>query len=171
MCALPFPDGSFDVVLCQQSLQYVPDKLAALCDIKRVLVSGGRLILTVWSTPHLHNAALANAFRHHVNSEVATRLLAPFAWGDAETIRKFVNDAAFRAIEMAVIESTTRMSSSADSVRSYIKGMASRYLSAREIEEARIALEHEVSATLQTYRVGDEFVMTSKAHLVQARVA
>ena len=63
MCALPFPDASFDVVDCQHGLQYVPDKLVALRDIHRVLVPGGRLIFTVWSRPHRDNAALADAPR------------------------------------------------------------------------------------------------------------
>ena len=63
------------------------------------------------------------------------------------------------------------MLSSTDSVRSFIESMAVRLPFAREIEEARIALEQEVSVTLQTYRVDDEFLMPSKAHLVQARAA
>ena len=111
MCALPFPDDSFDVVLCQQGLQYVPDKLAALRDMKRVLVPGGRLAFTVWSAAHPHTAALADALRHHVNSEAATSSLAASAWGDTKTIRKLVDEVVFHAIEMEVIESTGRMSS------------------------------------------------------------
>ena len=46
-CELPFPDGSFDVVLCQQGLQFIPDKLAALHEMRRVLAPGGRLAFTV----------------------------------------------------------------------------------------------------------------------------
>jgi SAM-dependent methyltransferase len=45
---LPFPDGSFDVVLCQQGLQYFPDRLMALREIARVLSPGGRVSLNVW---------------------------------------------------------------------------------------------------------------------------
>jgi ubiquinone/menaquinone biosynthesis C-methylase UbiE len=171
ICALPFPDASFDVALCQQGLQYVPDKLAALRELKRVLALGGRLAFTVWSTPHRHGAALADALRRHVNEEAATRMLAASAWNDAESIRKSVVNAGFHTIDMEIIESKSRLLSSADSVRSYIEGRVSRFLSAHEIEESLIALEQEVSATLQPYRVGDEFIMPSKAHLVQARAS
>jgi SAM-dependent methyltransferase len=39
---LPFDDGSFDVVLCQQGLQYFPDRPAAMREMARVLVAGGQ---------------------------------------------------------------------------------------------------------------------------------
>ena len=168
-CMLPFPDHSFDVVLCQQGMQYIPDKLVALREMKRVLSPGERLVFTVWSTTHRHGAALADALRRHVSDEAATKMLAASAWSDADIIRKSVIDAGFDAIEMEIVESQSRMSSSADSVRSYVESIASRYLSAHEIEESRIALAQDVSASLQAYRVGDEYIMPSYAHLVQAR--
>ena len=45
---LPFEGDSFDVVICQQGLQYFPDRPAALREMTRVLVRGGRLALNVW---------------------------------------------------------------------------------------------------------------------------
>jgi len=46
--ALPFADGSFDVVLGQQVLQFVPDRAQAVREIHRVLVPGGRVVLATW---------------------------------------------------------------------------------------------------------------------------
>ena len=45
---LPFADGSFEVVLCQQGLQFFPDRAAAMSEMHRVLTPGGRLSLNVW---------------------------------------------------------------------------------------------------------------------------
>jgi ubiquinone/menaquinone biosynthesis C-methylase UbiE len=45
---LPFADGSFDVVLCQQGLQYFPDRSLAVNEMARVLRPGGRVSLNVW---------------------------------------------------------------------------------------------------------------------------
>jgi ubiquinone/menaquinone biosynthesis C-methylase UbiE len=149
VCALPFPDDSFDVVVCQQGLQYVLDKAAALDNMNRVLVPGGRLICTVWSRPHRANAALADALRHHISAEAAASSLAPFAWTDADLVRQAVVDAGFQAIEMAVIESQSRMPASAESVRSYIESMAVRLPFAEEIAAVHKALEQAVSAALQ----------------------
>jgi ubiquinone/menaquinone biosynthesis C-methylase UbiE len=44
---LPVPDAHFDVVLCQQGLQFFPDKPGALREIHRVLVPGGRFACSV----------------------------------------------------------------------------------------------------------------------------
>jgi ubiquinone/menaquinone biosynthesis C-methylase UbiE len=55
---LPFRAGSYDVVLCQLGLQFFPDRPAALAEMRRVLVTGGRLGLNVYGViPHLTPAA------------------------------------------------------------------------------------------------------------------
>jgi SAM-dependent methyltransferase len=46
---LQLPDASFDVVLCQQGLQFFPDQIAALREMRRVLKPGGRVGIAVWS--------------------------------------------------------------------------------------------------------------------------
>lgn len=43
---IPMPNGSFDVVLCTEVLEHVPDPLAALRELARLLKPGGRMILT-----------------------------------------------------------------------------------------------------------------------------
>jgi ubiquinone/menaquinone biosynthesis C-methylase UbiE len=48
---LPFPDGSFDVVLCNHGLVHTTDREKALREMHRVLKRNGRLALSVWSTP------------------------------------------------------------------------------------------------------------------------
>ena len=68
---LPFGAGSYDVVLCQLGLQFFPDRRAALAEMRRVLVTGGRLGLNVYG-PIEHNPAafaLARALDRHLGPD------------------------------------------------------------------------------------------------------
>ena len=47
VCALPFADASFDLILATDVLEHVDDDLAAAREIARVLVPGGTALVTV----------------------------------------------------------------------------------------------------------------------------
>jgi len=68
---LPFSDASFDVVLCQQGLQYFPDRTAALKEMARVLSPGGRISLNVWGPieRQAFHAALLEAITVYLGAE------------------------------------------------------------------------------------------------------
>ncbi len=168
MCALPFPDNAFDVVLCQQGLQFAPDKLAALRHMHRVLTSGGRLAFTVWSDVHPLMSATVDAVKCHVNEDAATDLLVAYAWTEPN-IRTLVDEAGFHAIELKVIESLMRWPSSAEGVTEFIAHSAARSPFASEMTAARTVMVEEVRAALQPYLEDNDFVMPARSHLVQAR--
>ena len=44
--AIPEPDASFDVIICTEVLEHVPDPVAALAECTRLLKVGGTLIIT-----------------------------------------------------------------------------------------------------------------------------
>ena len=52
MAVLPFADDSFDLAYCQQALQFFPDRPAALRELRRVLVPGGRTALYELTCDH-----------------------------------------------------------------------------------------------------------------------
>ncbi len=49
---LPFPDAAFDAVLCQQGIQFFPDRAAAVREMGRVARGGGVVALAVWAAGH-----------------------------------------------------------------------------------------------------------------------
>ena len=66
---IPFPENSFDIVLCQMGLQFIPDKLAALKEIHRVLRNGGRFIFNLpRPTPQLF-AYMQEAFEKTIHDK------------------------------------------------------------------------------------------------------
>jgi len=48
------PDGSFDAVVCTQVLEHLPEPWVAVEEFRRVLVPGGRVIITAPLTWYLH---------------------------------------------------------------------------------------------------------------------
>jgi SAM-dependent methyltransferase len=84
---LPYPDATFDAVLCQQGAQFFPDLDAALRETARVTRPEGRFAATVWS--HLDDSPYFVAQRHAVEQydtpEAAAGFRAAFATADRLT--------------------------------------------------------------------------------------
>jgi ubiquinone/menaquinone biosynthesis C-methylase UbiE len=169
MCALPFPDDRFDIVLSQQGIQFAPDKLAALCHMRRVLAPGGRLAFTVWSEVDPLKAATVEAARRHVHAEAANDILSANDWAETD-IRQLVNEAGFYEISLQVIESVMRWPSSVDEVAAFIANLAARSAFTHDLESAIVVMTEEVQTALQPYREDDNFVMPARSYLVQAQV-
>ena len=111
---LPFPDGGFDRVLCQAGLQFVPDRLGALREMRRVLRPGGRVALLVWRALH-HSpgfAALADALQAVVGPEAAAVMRAPFVFGDdPRPLVTLLDSAGFGDVEVQARAGTVRFAS------------------------------------------------------------
>ncbi len=90
--ALPFPDGSFDVVACTHTLQFVPEPERAVREFARVLRPGGRLVLTTWvALPRLpYFAALADAVSRVLGRQIATALTSASALPSGDALRRML---------------------------------------------------------------------------------
>jgi ubiquinone/menaquinone biosynthesis C-methylase UbiE len=103
--ALDLPDTSFDLVLCQQGLQFFPDRAATAAEVHRVLTPAGRFVAAVWQS--IDRQPFWEPF-----SEIEARNLAPlglsqddvripFSWGEADPLRELLEEAGFTAIELS----------------------------------------------------------------------
>lgn len=94
------PDEVADLVVCQQGLQFFPDKPAALREMWRVLKPRGRLGIAVWS--NLQSCTIWSAYHDALDatglSELAQMMLAPFSWGSLASLREAVTLAGFRQV-------------------------------------------------------------------------
>lgn len=84
--ALPHPDSTFDTVLLLEVLEHVPDPELALAECARVLVDGGRLVLSMPFLYPVHDAPFdfqrytIHALRRHL-SHTNFELLETRVWG------------------------------------------------------------------------------------------
>lgn len=171
LSALPFPDGSFEVVLCQNGVQFVPDKVGALREMHRVLVPGGRLAFTVWSEITPYGAVLSEALARHISVAAAVSNHAMFQLRDAGTVRDLVEGAGFRDVTIQELLVLRPMPASAEGIVADTARTAFARDVAAASEAARQALGQQVSAALQEYRDGEKLVIPHKSHLVRARTA
>ena len=62
---LPFPDGSFDRVICSEVLEHIPNDVAVMRELARVLRPGGTMAITVPRFgPELINWALSDEYHN-----------------------------------------------------------------------------------------------------------
>jgi ubiquinone/menaquinone biosynthesis C-methylase UbiE len=120
--SMPLPDSAFDVAVCQQGLQFFPDKTAALKEIHRVLVRNGRLAMSVFrSVQHAPGyRILEEALARHIGSSRAA--LPPFSLGDAQVIKSLVAGAGFREVHVHADVKMSRFQSAEHFVRSVVGG-------------------------------------------------
>lgn len=105
---LPVDTASVGGATCQQGLQFFPDKTAALAEIRRALVPGGRALVSVWTaveeqdfwgTLHASIAAVWSA-------DIAERYKGPFTLtGDAAA--KHAADAGFDSVVLETVTLTS----------------------------------------------------------------
>jgi SAM-dependent methyltransferase len=122
--SMPLADGTFDIVLCQHGLQYVPDRHAALTEMRRVLRASGRLVLSVWRPVQYNpgHAVFADVLDRHVSETAGSTRRAPFTLSDRDEIRALVAGADFHDIVMQLDVRVARFPSAEAMVRIMMAG-------------------------------------------------
>lgn len=169
--AMPLPDAEFDVVLCQQGLQFFPDRLAALREMRRVLVPGGRVALSVWHAIQYSPgfAVLAEALERYISADAARTMRMPFSLPEVEEVRGLFVAAGFRDVMIRPAARDLQFPSPEEFVRRYVSGSPLAALFAQATEDARNALLDDVDKRLRGYASNEGVSFPIEAHLVAAR--
>ncbi|HKB07582.1 MAG TPA: methyltransferase domain-containing protein [Candidatus Polarisedimenticolia bacterium] len=101
-CALPFEDASFDAVVCQFGLMFVPDKPAAMKEARRVLAPGGTCLLSTWDS--LERNQFAKIAHETINSffksDPPTFYQVPFSLDRKDELISLATNAGFKEIRV-----------------------------------------------------------------------
>jgi ubiquinone/menaquinone biosynthesis C-methylase UbiE len=151
--ALPLSDKTFDLVLCQQGLQFFPNRLVSLNEMHRVLVPGGRLALSVWSSirncPGFHS--LAEALGNHVSSEAAAFMHSPFSLADERELSSLVEQAGFHDVKIRLATKQLVFPSPEEFVKRYVAASPLAAMVAKAESSSQQALLENVSEALRSY--------------------
>ncbi|MEO8029595.1 MAG: methyltransferase domain-containing protein [Gemmatimonadota bacterium] len=172
-CALPFPDQSFDAVVCQFGLMFVPDRTLALAEARRVLRAGGQLLLSVWDSME------CNPFTLVAHTTVASLypvdpplfFAVPFSMGDRAALETMATAAGFESVS----GHTVTLQGMSPSARSLATGLVegsplSIQIRDRAVPTIEVVVD-QVTEALARLGGDSPFRCTLQAHLIDGRVA
>ena len=170
---LPFDDGAFDVVLCQLGLQFFPNRAAAVAQMHRVLVDGGRLGLSVYGPieDNPGTLALAQALDHHLGTGASQTKRAEHVLPYATLVERLVTGAGFQEVQITTETKLVRFPSTADWVSIQLTATPLASLLAEQL--ARPGATERITASvveaLERYEVDGALEFPQEAHVVVAR--
>ena len=99
---LPFESGSVDRVSCHQGLQFFPDRLAALAEVRRVLKAGGRVAVATWGKleDNPWPVALSSAVGQLLGDDVGAGMSVVCDLGDPLEVGELLAGAGFEEIRV-----------------------------------------------------------------------
>ena len=171
---LPFPDATFELVLCQQGIQFFPDRVGALREQHRVLVAGGRLGVSVSAGLEQQPvyAAINRAMERHTG---IAALAEPFSLGDSGELAALLGAAGFRDVDVQTPSRPVHFPSVRQFVRVSVLGSAAavRTLAAMgdpEREGLIAAVEQDAVQSLAAWISGDALTFPVTTNVATAHV-
>jgi len=169
--ALPFEDGTFDVVCCQFGAMFFPDRIAGYREARRVLRPGGRFVFSVWDRIE------ANAF-----ADEATRTLGeifpddpplfmartPHGYHDRALIARELAEAGFAPVTIETRAEESRAASPRIPALAYCQGTLLRNEIEARDAKGLVAATERVAAAIAA-RHGEGAVSAPiQAHIIEA---
>jgi ubiquinone/menaquinone biosynthesis C-methylase UbiE len=172
---MPFPSGHFDVVLCQQGLQFFPNQPGALRELHRVLREGGRAALSVYSP--IERTPGANAFVQALDQVLgpeASRIKrGEHSFANPGQLESLLRDAGFGAVVVSTVQQTIEFPSVLDYVRFQLVATPMTRLLNEKTEPEREAVISSVASTAATLSTpamldGGKFAFPQEAYVALA---
>jgi len=165
---MPFEAGSFDLVFCQQGLQFFPDKEAALREMRRVSANAGRLIVTCWAETPPFFEIVAEALRRHLGEGAAQKAVKPFAWNDETVITGLIGAAGFDCPSPERLEVTRVLAAEPASIQTELLSSPYEPELRAAGEDVISALTTEIFDAIGHFRDDNAFRMPQVTYLIQA---
>lgn len=151
--ALDLADGAFDVVLCQLGLMFMADRPVALGEMRRVLVDGGRLVVTTAGRIQGPFSAMEQALVDHIGPELGGFVSSVFSMHDPAAVAALLGQAGFDAVSATETVTPLRLPPPAELLWEYLDVTPIAPMVAAASGDARAALERQVVEGCQPFVV------------------
>jgi len=165
--ALPFDEAEFSAVLCQLGLQFFPDRLGAVREMRRVLAAVGRVGVSVYASIEENPAAhaLADAVDNHFGEGAARAKRSEHSLADPDELRDLFEVAGFDGVRIETVTQNVRFVSIDEWVRIQFAATPLAALVDRE-DPARVDLvSADVAEALGAFADGGVFVFPQRVHV------
>lgn len=121
---LPFPDESFDTVVCQFGVMFFPDKRKGLIEFNRVLEKGGALIFSVWDSFDTNpvQAIAHSTIGTFFEEDPPDFYKVPCGMGNRVEAVHLTEDAGFKDVVIETVSLTGSSSSARSAAQGLVKG-------------------------------------------------
>jgi SAM-dependent methyltransferase len=150
---LPFPDGAFDLVVCQFGVMFLPDKPRAYREFARVLAPGGHVLVNTWDRIETHGfdrvvvEALERVFPGDVPPFLAK---VPHGYADPEIVRGHLQEAGYQVDLVETVMLEGHAASAADVATGFCTGTPLRgeILARSDLDATTSTMRTEMTALL-----------------------
>lgn len=171
--ALPLHDEErFDAVVCQQGLQFFPDKSAAAAQMRRALAQGGKVAVATWRSED--EVPFFRALRQVAERDLGGIADQRYSFGDADPIGTLLRDAGFHEVRTRIVSFTIHFEDGASFTRlnsMALVGMSASAKAMHDEERKRVleAITRESEPVLQSYSDGSGLAFELSTNLATAR--
>lgn len=168
---LPFADGEFDLVLCQQGLQFLPDRAAGLREMHRVLRPGGRMVMSIWTelAKSTGQAVLFGALGELLGKDMSSP--PPWSLSDGRDVEALVAGAGFVDVNMTVMSLPAAYPSAEQFVEIHLEGASklTRQVLAQIPADRRLAFIEKVTERLRRFESDTGLVVSNESRVIVGR--
>lgn len=151
--SLPFDDASFDVVTCQMGLMFMEDRTAAVAEMCRVLVPGGRAVINTPGTIQAPFALMEQAIVDYISAELGGFVRAVFSMHDPAAVADLLRTAGLHDVDAHEEHATLQLPGPAEFLWQYINLTPMGAFVAPAPEAAKAAMERQVVEAWRPYVV------------------